>query len=53
MAARETDPTLKQEYLEQGARWSKLAANCEFSERLNSWISRLGAEDEPISAWVS
>jgi hypothetical protein len=43
MAARETDPKRKQEYLEHEARWLRLAANSEFSEHLNWWIGHLSA----------
>ena len=53
MAARAADPELKREYLEREADWLKRATNCEFSERLNSWISRLDAEEAPVPAWVS
>jgi hypothetical protein len=36
MAARETNPGRRQEFLDMEARWTRLATSYEFSDRLNS-----------------
>jgi hypothetical protein len=50
MAALETNPKSKQEYLEREARWLRLAANSEFSEHLNWRIGHFSAGRPSISA---